>query len=110
MMKIGHILRTQRRKQNLTQREVAEAVDCGLPHYTKIETGKAHPSIELLEKILQFLNTDLSQLIEFETDPGRQKLITALNLVAREIGKEDLKLLVALAKTIQNHSDLAQSA
>ena len=102
MIKIGSLLRAQRHRRRLTQREVAEAVGCGVLHYTKIETSASHPSIELLEKILEFLNCDIDSLVAPETDPHRQKLLSVLSGMTREMDTQDLELAVDLVRAVHH--------
>jgi transcriptional regulator with XRE-family HTH domain len=103
MIKIGSLLRAQRHLQGKTQRQVAEGVGCGVLHYTKIETGGSHPSIELLEKILTFLHCDFTALIAPEIDPKRQKLMSSINEMILELSTDDLSLATELIKSVHTH-------
>ena len=102
MIKISSLLRAQRHLQGKTQRQVADGAGCGVLHYTKIETGVSHPSVELLERILTFLHCDLMTLIAPEIDPERQKLMASINEMVLELTTDDLALVTELLKSVHS--------
>lgn len=62
-MLIGPNIRELRRKKNLTQYELAQAVSKDVSTISKIETNKAKPSIQTLKLIAEALETTMSELI-----------------------------------------------
>ena len=49
-------LRELRKNANMTQEEVAEAVDCSSRWYQYVETGRGNPSPELTERLSRVLS------------------------------------------------------
>ena len=47
----------------MTQRDLAEAVDVGAPHISKIEAGRESPSDELLGSIAEVLGCNFEELL-----------------------------------------------
>jgi transcriptional regulator with XRE-family HTH domain len=64
---IGTKLRGLRRLKQLTLKDVAEAVDCSESLVSKIENGKAQPSLKILHRIAAALGTTISQLFADHT-------------------------------------------
>jgi len=61
-MSIGTNIRTLRKKQNLTQLELANRVGIHKNYVGFIENGHRIPSVAMLEKIAKELNTTVSKL------------------------------------------------
>lgn len=59
---IGKRIKRERMERSLTQRELAEQVDVGVPHISKIEADREQPSDELLERIASQLKIDPDEL------------------------------------------------
>lgn len=66
---IGRQLRIMRRNRSLTLKEVAAAAGCSESMLSKIETGKALPSLPTLHKIVTALGTSISMLIPVDGSP-----------------------------------------
>lgn len=47
----------------MTQRALAEEVDVGTPHISKIEAGRENPSDELLRKIADLFGCEFDELL-----------------------------------------------
>lgn len=62
MEQIQKELRTARKNKGFTLAEVAEKVGSSLGYIHEIETGKAHPSLEMLEKLSRVLDLRLELL------------------------------------------------
>lgn len=60
---IGQRIKRDRLSRNMTQRDLAEVVDVGVPHISKIEAGRERPSDELLRKIAEALGCDADELM-----------------------------------------------
>lgn len=100
-----------RKKKGMSQKELICAVGLGTPMYSRIETGKAEPSLTTLEKIAKVLNVKLSDFFDndanlenvnsFDSDlVDKIKMIEILNedekktvfsIVDAFIGKKKLK-------------------
>lgn len=60
---IGQRIKRERLAAGMTQRELADRVDVGVPHVSKIEAGRENPSDELLERIAKVFGLDRDELI-----------------------------------------------
>jgi len=60
---IGKRIKRERLEINMTQRELAEAVDVGVPHISKIEADRENPSDELLERLTSVFDVSLDELL-----------------------------------------------
>lgn len=60
---IGDRIRRERLQRNMTQRELAERVEVGVPHISKIEAGRENPSDELLGRIGKVFGVNTEELL-----------------------------------------------
>lgn len=58
-------LKTMRRKNSLTQNEMANLIDVSYSHYVKLENGFVKPSFELLKRIKEkFSEVDMNEFFK----------------------------------------------
>jgi transcriptional regulator with XRE-family HTH domain len=60
---IGQRIKRERLALKKTQRELAEAVDVGVPHISKVEAGRENPSDDLLRRLAQVFKADADELL-----------------------------------------------
>jgi|GEM_PF-709002 len=70
MKRLGEKLRTLRKRQRLTQTQVAEMLEVDYTHVGKMERGERKPGLETLAKIAQLfkVSTDLLVLDDLELE------------------------------------------
>ncbi|EJW14265.1 helix-turn-helix transcriptional regulator [Paenibacillus alvei] len=51
-------LKSQRKKMNLCQQQIADGVGISRQYYSNIENGKRPPSVALAKRIAAFLNVE----------------------------------------------------
>ena len=61
-------IKRMRKIKNLSQKEVASAIDIAQAQYSVIESGKNVPTLPTLEKIARVFEADISQLVK---KPGK---------------------------------------
>lgn len=83
--RVGSKLRYTRRLRGLTLKEVAEAADCSESLLSKIENGRADPSLKTLRKIVSALGLTIGQLFAQE-DSSENVVMRAATRVAFETG------------------------
>ncbi len=98
--KFGRRLAELRKKQGLSQEEVAEKIDIAPRNLSKIETGVTFPSIENLEKIISVLNCKTSDLFEFEHLADSDDLRNAVIKMVKNIDNEKLTMLYKFLNSI----------
>ncbi len=65
-MEIENQLKKFRKKEDITQAELAEEVDVSRQTINAIETGKYDPSLELALKIAGFFDTEVEEVFSLE--------------------------------------------
>jgi len=65
-MDIAKRIKYIREKKGMSQKELITAVGLGAPMYSRIETGKAEPSLTTLEKIAKALGVKLVDFFEVD--------------------------------------------
>ena len=68
--KLGQRIADLRRARELTQEELAEAVDCSVEFISLVERGVNAPSVAGLEKFAKVLKVEVRDLFTFE---GRKR-------------------------------------
>lgn len=61
-------IKEYRNRSNLTQEDVARALDVTLSHYQKIEKGKSIPNVKTGLKMARLYNVDPYELFEVDKD------------------------------------------
>lgn len=59
---IGQRIKRERLALEMTQRALADAVDVGVPHISKVEAGKENPSDDLLRRLAAIFGIDADEL------------------------------------------------
>ena len=66
-MMIGEKIKVIRKKHNLTQRALGQAISYSPTYISDIERGQTQPSIDILRKISQYLEIDIIYFFSNET-------------------------------------------
>lgn len=67
-LKIGNNLRNLRKQRNLTQEQVAQAIEVTRATIFAIEKGDYNPSLELAFRLANFLEVDINEIF-YESEP-----------------------------------------
>jgi len=78
---ISENIRRTRKLKNLSQKEVAMAIDIAQAQYSVIESGKNVPTLPTLEKIAKVFETDISQLLKKTNDNDDEVNLSILEKV-----------------------------
>jgi transcriptional regulator with XRE-family HTH domain len=79
-MKIAENMRRLRKLKNLSQKEVAMAIEMKQAQYSVIESGKTIPTIPTLQKIAQVFETDVVELLR---NPGADEKEVNLSILEK---------------------------
>lgn len=60
---IGKRIKRERLAKDMTQKELAAAVEVGVPHISKVEADRENPSDELLERLAGVFEVDVDELL-----------------------------------------------
>ncbi|OPJ64404.1 helix-turn-helix domain-containing protein [Clostridium oryzae] len=82
-MRIGEVIRSCRKKQNLTQEQVANYLNISAPAVNKWENGISYPDITLLSPLARVLKVDVNTLLAF----NEELTAAEVNKFGKEIGE-----------------------
>ena len=100
---IGIRVKSARKMRNLTQAQLAEAIDKSFETVSNLERGKTAPNFGTLEEIGNALNVELKYFFDFETEPHtvqRSRLLGELSATLHAASDDDLELIAELAKVV----------
>lgn len=80
-MKINEVIKTCRRRQKLTQEQIADYLGVTPPAVNKWENGISYPDITLLAPLARLLKTDVNNLLSFHDELTDMEI----NSIVREI-------------------------
>lgn len=61
---MGDVIRAERRRQQLTLKELAARAAISVPYLGEVERGKKYPSALVLERIAQALEIEVAEILE----------------------------------------------
>ena len=93
-------LKELRKRNKMTQEQLAELVNVAPRHISFIETGRSFPSCELLERICKVLQVDFTEVVKTEENLTREELLQKLNTIVPKLNDKQLNYLVKLAKEL----------
>ncbi len=115
-MNIGTNIKHIRKLKNLSQKEVAGAINIAQAQYSVIESGKTVPTIPTLDKIAKFLEVDITELIKDPTKNNEEinlsilekvKLIDTLDKDEKNCLLKMIDIAIAKKKMKENIQNLA---
>lgn len=93
-------LKELRKRNKLTQEQLAELVNVAPRHISFIETGRSFPSCELLERLCAVLHTNAFELFNTEEELSPKELLQKLTFLCEKLNKTQLKFLVQMAEKL----------
>jgi transcriptional regulator with XRE-family HTH domain len=75
-VRFGQMIRNRRRQSNLTQEQVARQVGVSTPYVGHLESGKRHPSDEIVTRLADALGFDRRELF-FVANPRARNLFNS---------------------------------
>lgn len=78
---IGARLRALRNAKGFTTQEIADKVNVSQSYISRFENGRAIPNIDMLESILQALDTNLSTFFSEDLQEDSEDLIQLIDTV-----------------------------
>lgn len=85
LMEIGQVIRKYRKKENLTQEQVAGYLNVSAPAVNKWENGISYPDISLLAPLARVLKIDINMLLSFNLEITKEERKSFLNDVSNTI-------------------------
>ena len=78
-MQIGEVIRKYRKKQDMTQEEMAGCLGVTAPAVNKWENGNSMPDIMLLAPIARLLGITVDELLSFREELTREEINGLVN-------------------------------
>src|SRR5216683_1379391 len=73
-VKFGQMIRSRRRLNNLTQEQVARRIEASTPYVGHLESGKRHPSDDIVTRLADALGFDRRELF-FLANPQAKEIL-----------------------------------
>lgn len=98
---LGMRIKEIRQSRKISQDKLSEKLDIDPKYLSRIEVGKATPSLDLLVKTANLLNVELKELFEFThlEKVGEKNQIESL---LKGLSEEQRKLVIKLIKAVKN--------
>lgn len=85
---IGNVICDLRKKQGMTQEQLADAVGVSTPAVSKWETGSSCPDLALLAPIARALDTDVNTLLSFTPTLSQEGLLALMKEIP-QLARQD---------------------
>lgn len=83
MMKIGENIRNARRRQDMTQEQLAEYLNLSVSAVSQWESGRTMPDIALLPALTQMLGISADELLGIDAERTKQEIDAYVSKSAR---------------------------
>lgn len=93
-------LKELRKRNKMTQEQLAELVNVAPRHISFIETGRSFPSCELLERLCTVLQTNAFEFFNTEEELSQKELLQKLTFLSEKLNKAQLNFLVQMAEKL----------
>lgn len=98
---LGQKIKRIRKKQGLTQEQLAEMIDISSRNVSNIELGISFPKPETLERIIESLNTTTQELFSIDYIKTKEELYSNIQDMLESI-KSDKILLEKVYKILKD--------
>jgi transcriptional regulator with XRE-family HTH domain len=98
---VGKRIRAERKKQNISQEQLAEMVGCGTTHISHIETGNSTPSINLFIQIINALNVSSDEMLRNRIKKAKHILDGELAEIVKDCNDDETRIIADTAKALK---------
>lgn len=98
--KVGRRIKALRLKADMNQESLAFAVGSTQPYIAKIEGGEGNVGTDILQRIADALNVDISQLFELRHDMPAELLLPELEKMLKKADEDKLRLIFRIVDAI----------
>jgi len=96
---LGQRIRQMRRKNDLSQENLAELLGLDPNSISRIECGVHYPSMDTLEKLTKTLNVDMHDMFQIKEESAEEMRAFVMRLVS-EVDDEKLVKIVRVIKLL----------
>lgn len=105
-IKFGATLKAVQKASGMSQGLLSEKTGLSVEAISNLERSLNNPSYVTLEKLSAALQTPIRDFFEVpEGSPQRSELLAEVMVIGRQLSDRNLKNLVELAKTLQDHAE-----
>ena len=97
---LGKRIRALRKKNGLSQEQLAERVNMSSKYLGEIERGQVNFSIDIAERISNALDLELTDLFDYQHELDRKTLMKKINSLIQDASDENLQLIFRIIKSI----------
>ncbi|MBM6619131.1 helix-turn-helix domain-containing protein [Bacillus suaedaesalsae] len=105
---LGKKIKELREYSGLSQRAVCRDI-CTQPYISKIENGEIFPSADLLLKISERLNVNISYLLDISNAPRYDYMVEVFTQIREEVYKRNYKLVKEIIKSEKRNNIFADT-
>ena len=104
-MDIGGNIKRLRKDRNIKQSEIADLIGMHRSNYSKIENGQREISLAAVDKIADFFNVSIDELIHMEQDIPKEIILedkTTIEQVKliQELDQEEKSIIFKMIETV----------
>ena len=104
-VRLGQRVREERRKLNLTQAQLAEAVDISDTYVGQIERGERSLTLDTLIRLVNHLGVSIDYLLKDSVELADENIINQFKQIIASQNDKRKQLAVDLLKTMFTHLD-----
>ena len=97
---LGKRIRALRKKNGLSQEQLAERVNMSSKYLGEIERGQVNFSIDIAERISNALDIELTDLFDYHHELDRKNLMKKINFLIQDASDKNLQLIFRIIKSI----------
>ena len=97
---LGARVKTKRLENNMTQEQLAEAVDISAVYVGQIERGDRHMTIDTLVKIANVLQVSIEELLRDSTNKNINARLSELVNIAKKLDIADIDKVIDVIKAM----------
>lgn len=99
---LGLRVKNKRLEKNMTQEQLAEAVDISSVYVGQIERGDRHMTIDTLVKIANVLQVSIEELLKESTTDNINARLAELVNIAKKLNTADIDKIIDVIKAMYN--------
>lgn len=97
---LGTRVKNKRLENNLTQEQLAEAVEISAVYVGQIERGDRHMTIDTLVKIANVLHVSIEELLKDSTNENTNARLNELVNIAKKLDTTDIDKVIDVIKAM----------
>ena len=100
---LGRRIREERQKLNLTQENLAEAINVSTAYIGQIERGRRCPTLDTLICIANTLGVSIDYLLRESLTPTSPALMNLWVQLTRDLSEQEKEMVIELVKVVKNY-------